>query len=358
MKTFKEFLNERTGQMTFDLALDTFGLTPEEVSDKDILKKKYRELAIVNHPDKPGGSHEKMQDINDAYELLSKSKISTSSKTDRESIDKKYRMAGAQIKNSLLSSFKPDVFVKYFEDMSGLKFNYEILKTFPLENDRSPHYAGFDSEFFTDDRNTVFTFNVMANLVDVIYPKSELGYGDLSYDVNTTAHGFHLNKKQKLSQRDWKFTRDHSFFKKPEAIFPKAKLKKIFSGKTSKRAFKKRDMETFLSKKLQAKIERSSGQTQAAIPLDDNYTFIIFRSVFMKQGSWSPIGVYLKTGKYGYGKKVGDVAFGSLPETEDTAKIFEKIQKEAKKTKGDKKVKKVEELFKTAYENWKKSIGA
>jgi DnaJ-class molecular chaperone len=43
---------------------------PKDVSSKD-LKRKYRELSLQYHPDKPNGNTEKFQQINEAYETLS-----------------------------------------------------------------------------------------------------------------------------------------------------------------------------------------------------------------------------------------------------------------------------------------------
>jgi DnaJ-class molecular chaperone len=48
---------------------ETLGV-PKDVSTKE-LKRKYRELSLQYHPDKPGGSTEKFQQINEAYETLS-----------------------------------------------------------------------------------------------------------------------------------------------------------------------------------------------------------------------------------------------------------------------------------------------
>jgi curved DNA-binding protein CbpA len=359
MSRLKEYIVEKT--MSFDDALKVFNISAEDVADKASLKTTYRKLAMQHHPDK-GGDEDIAKDINNAYEILSKSKGSVRDKFDWEERDKKYKMAGVQIKTALLSNFQPDVFIKYFQDLSGLKFYHKIVKTYPSEKEKSPSYAGFDAEFFTKDRSSVFTFKVHANLTDIVWPKAELGHADLSYTVYTEAHGFHMNKKQKMSRSDWGWTRDHSFFRKPEQLFPKKKMEAIFSGTTSKRKFKKRDMEAFLSKKLNAKLEYSGGQTQAAIPLGDNeegmpYVLIIYRTTFDRVGMWMGNGIYLKKGKYGYGSRVSQTPMFTFPEDEDIAKIFEKVQKDTMKVKGEAKVKKANDLLKFAYEAYKKSKG-
>jgi len=359
---FKKYLKESLDEMSIPDAIKVFGIKQDEIADKDLIKKTYRQLAIRNHPDR-GGSTQAMQDVNDAFATLSKASDSEiKSQTMRQTWaerDEKYRMAGAQIKTSLISNFKPEIFQAYFKEMSGFDYQYEMKKIYPTERDRNPSYAGFDVEFFTKDRNAVFTMKIHANLHDIVWPKAELGYGDLSYQVYTEAHGFYMNKKQKMSQKDWGSTRDHSFFRKPEQLFPRKKMTAIFSGKTSKRAFKKRDMEAFLSKKLQAKLEFGGGQTQAAIPLGDLYNLIIYRSVFFKQGTWSGIGIYKKKSEtsLGYGQRVAHTGTWTFMEDEETAKIFEKIVKEARKAKGDAIPKKTNDLIKYAYDAYKKSRG-
>jgi curved DNA-binding protein CbpA len=344
MKKFKDYLIEIT--MTFDKALEVFGMDAEKAADKLALKKKYRDLAKQHHPDH-GGDAKMFREVGDAYEVLSKAKISKSG-VDWDAIDAKYRRWGLQIKTSLLSNFRPEIFTVYFKEQSGYDYNYEIIRTFPLEKERSPNYAGFDVEFFTKDRSTVFTMTVHATLSNVINNKS-LGHGDdISYTVVTTAVGFHLNKKQKMSQRDWKWTNDHSFFRKPEMLFPVKKMKAIFSGKTSNRKFKKRDMETFLEKKLGATF---GSQDFVYIPLGEDYKLTIYRSVIMKQAAWGINGIYQKH------SRVAMAGYFSFMEEEETAKIFEKVQKEVMKVKGEAKVKKAQQLLKLAYEAYKKSKG-
>ncbi len=52
---------------------DILGVDKQTATDKDILKA-FRKLAFKHHPDKPGGSHAKMQMLNAAYEALKNEK--------------------------------------------------------------------------------------------------------------------------------------------------------------------------------------------------------------------------------------------------------------------------------------------
>ncbi|MEW6776357.1 MAG: J domain-containing protein [Bdellovibrionota bacterium] len=42
--------------------------------DFESIKKKYRALAREHHPDRPGGDHKKMQELNEAYRIVSRMK--------------------------------------------------------------------------------------------------------------------------------------------------------------------------------------------------------------------------------------------------------------------------------------------
>lgn len=341
MSRFRRYLIE--SEMTVPDAMKIFGISADEIGDKIALKSKYRKLSMQNHPDR-GGSEEMSKQINIAYEVLFKANKGDAEQKSRiekwKERQKKEKAMAEQLKQSLLSDFQPELYQSYFNEHSGYNFDFKIDKGIY-------GWPGFTVEFFTKDRNTIFSLKIGADIIDVM--RGGLGSGEeFSYKVYTEAHGFHLNKKQKMSQRDWGTTRDHSFLRNPEKIFPSKKMKDIFSGKTSNRKFSKRDMMTFLTTKLKAK---SGSGDYMWIPLGDDYSLVIFRNVFMRMGSWGTNGIYLKSGRVSQGK------YASFMEEEQTAHIFEKIQKEAMKVKGDAKVKRTEQLVTQAYEAYKKSKG-
>jgi curved DNA-binding protein CbpA len=341
MSRFKEYLIEMA--MDFKTAIKILGIDDDIVADKKALKKKYRELAMQHHPDH-GGDEETFKQIDAAYKFLEKSKGTGGSISKWKEHDKKSREMAEMIKSALLSDFQPELYQAYFNKHSGYNFVYEIIKT-------HKQWPGFEVEFFTKDRKTVFHLKVNASITDVMRGGLTAG-GDVSYTIYTEAHGFHLNKKQKMSKSDWGFTKDHSFLKKPEKLFPVKKMKAIFSGTTSKRKFVKRDMIAFLESKLKADWDGE----WAEIPLGDDYLLMIYRHTFMRKGSWGINGIYQKKGKYSK-SKVSQPKYCSFMEEEQTAKIFETIQKEAMKTKGEAKIKKTEKLIAQAYEAYKKAHG-
>jgi hypothetical protein len=120
-------------------------------------------------------------------------------------------------------------------------------------------------------------------------------------------------------------------FTDPTIIFPKKKLKMIFSGASDKRAFKRRDMHAFLTQKLKAK---TAGKDFYDIPLaiaadGKEYKLTIWRSVFMRLPNWTPNGIY--KGHARMDKLLG--AHTSFLETEDTAKWFQELQKQTMRLK-------------------------
>jgi len=334
-----------------DDALVLLGLVTDDLGDQAKIKKAYRKTSLKYHPDVQGGSNDMMLKVQAAYnKLKSGRKGSVGVKMDWEALHKKYREIGARILSELKVAFVPNIFVLYFNKISGLDFQYTILKEFPSPEQRDPSYAGMSVEFFTADRSTVFDLRFSAYLTDVAHPSASLGHADIKYPLSITAYGYFNKRKQKLSQRDWKSTNDHKALRDPKQIFPEAKLKKIFSGKTSKRKFKKRDMFLGLASELKA---NHDGKEWARIPIGDgkeDYKLTITRMVFMKEAMWMGNGIYKKMGRV-------HMLSGTFPESEETLDILKGIQKKLSKISGDKVVSMAVKLYNNAYENYKKKVG-
>ena len=316
---FDKFL-KLINEMSLSQALEVFGLQGSELGNPALLKKKFRDLSNTNHPDH-GGDVEVMKSINVAYALLKTSKqAQTSSHFNWDELNKKYRGLASIVKTSLMAGFKPEIFTTYFNQFTTDKFEFEYTRVFPKETEKSPSYAGFAGEFFTSNRDTVFDIDITVHLTDIA-DQTGLGYQNFQYPLIITAYGFHNNKKQKLSARDYQFSNDHSFFNSPEKIYPTAKMKKIFSGATSKRLFKKRDFQIFMAKKCKASIDSD----WCRIPIVGDYKLTLARSVFMKQAHWYVNGIYKKGGR------INQLFVISLPETEESAKMLFDLQKQCSK---------------------------
>ena len=339
--------------MSVDAALEIFGLRVDDLGDQDKIKQRYKKLSLVNHPDH-GGDVEIMKSINLAYDVLKKASKSTSSRIDSDEFSKRYYATATGIKTMLMSGFKPELFQVHFKKKFGKDFKYEITNQIPKGSENPKYYyggAGFTAEFFTEGKDIVFTLTIQTtyNAIHDALRGSKIGTGTLSFDLYTEAFGFFKNKKQKLSKSDWKFTNDHAFLNNPSKLFPDAKLAKIASGSTSKRAFKKRDMLTYIKTKLGGEWDGEF----AKIYLDTakEYRLLMYRMTFDRVPYWGANGIYKKHGRISQG------AIVTLPETENTAKLFENIQKTAMKIKDeDRMVKIVNKMLKDGYEDFKKGI--
>lgn len=319
MSRFIEYLNE----MSVEDALKFFNLSRDDFTPEK-LKKRYREYSKKHHPDL-GGDENEMKKVTDAYASLKKFKVTFSpNKVDWEKIDKEYRDLSVAINLHISSRFSPKRFVDYFNQLSGMSFQYKMTKQYPLKNDRSPTYAGFECEFFTADKSIVFHLHITSYLPN-IKGSGQLAGGTIDFPLHVSTFIFAHNKRHKLGKSEWTSRNDHKLFTDPSVIYPKVKVKKILDGTTSRRKFSKRDMITFVQEKLGA---THLGDNRFKVSLDGDLYFVIYRSVFNRVASWSfNINIYEKF------KVVGKVKqYVSLPETEEVAIKLEKLYKKINST--------------------------
>jgi curved DNA-binding protein CbpA len=330
---FKKYLMI-INEMSVDKALQVLKLNKQDLGDPNALKKAYRKRSMESHPDR-GGSKEEMQDVNDAYASLKRAKTSREfTQDDIEERRRQKRQLAIAVKTMLLSEFKPEEFIKYFSNMTKEPFNHNMIKSFPEDSKWAIYDSvGFRSEFFNNDRSIVFELDVYTFTSD-IKSSGLLGYGSISFPLTTITYAFAHNKRHKFGKQEWGSTKDHAFLGNPEKIFPSDKVKKIIEGKARKKSkFTKRDMHTFLIKKLGAEKPFTDKGTYV-IPIGDNLYVRVNRSVFMRQAAWMIFDIYEKAGKFSWNKKIA-LNVVTLPETEETLETFEEMQKELKKAKGE-----------------------
>jgi len=332
---FKKFLiTEET--ITIDQALGALGLTASDLGDIPKIKKAFKDLSKKHHPDL-GGTKERQQLLNAAWEKLKGTKSKTFDKKEWEA---KRMQTGLSMRTMMLHAFTPDTFIRHFNKFTNEKLSSNISNIKPNEKSRIPeHYAGFTAEFFNADRSIVFELQVWASISDA-FKEDKLGFGNIQFPIHMVAYGFARGKKQKLGKRDWKFTSDHSFFKNPEIVFPDKKLQAIFSGKTSARKFQKRDMITYIEKRLKGRFDGTYatipllGEFKRGDPDSTAYSLLAYRTVFMRMPAWAFNGIYKGL------KRISMSPFVTMPENEDTANFFYEIQRDIQRSKpqGDEKV--------------------
>jgi len=286
MKTFIELLFE----MTADQAADIIGY-----KDGDDLKKKYKEAARNAHPDL-GGSEEKMKEVNNAYEVLKKTKPK-SSKVDWGDIHKKYIDMCKFINEELEKTFNFSIFEKYLEETVSGKWKTESIKYYGENyykgNDYgSPSFAGMKIRFKSTKNYIDLDFTVyLTSLRNSSGLSSSLG--SIPLKVNST--GFIQNRKFKLYQKEWdKLTISSKTINQPETFLPKVKLKKQLTKEKRTKATKKDFISLFTS--MGAKL---AGDTYMISVKNSKDTFLgIRRGTMMRKGYYT-FDIY-KKGGYSY----------------------------------------------------------
>ena len=309
MNNFKYLVLEAL--MSGQQALDIFGIKPGQSPD---IKKLYIELSKKNHPD-VGGSVEKMQDINAAYQVLKNMKfVDPYAKEEKE---KKVKQKVLIVDKELKEVFDPKKYMDYFKKF----FSGNLEYTFKENQNTVYGSVQHTYEFFTSDRETLFHVQIYASLWAVNFSASLGGTEEgLSFEYTTDNFILHNNRKQKLKQRTWDVKKNSRVIVKPEVLFPVKTMKDIFEGKKN-RSFKPRDFKLALSKKLSASVSKD----QAYIDIGDNLRLIFNRVVMMRLPTWSLIGVFK-----GY-KRVGMPRYVSMLEDETTLSLIEEWVKKTRK---------------------------
>lgn len=335
---FFKFLNE----MNQKEAQKLFNMDSSYTEDE--LKKKFRELSKIHHPD-IGGSEDMMKKINAAYATLKKN-VGSGSNDDfnvRYARDtKEYTELGKAIAKDLAAKFKKDTFEAYFKKLTNMNFTTKIT-LFPDEKYNSKHShpwaANIKAEFRSDDDNYIVNMSASADLTDIKYSKG-LGSNKVEYKLIITTEVVAFNKTHKLGKSNWSFTDSHKVLDNPKHLFPNNKMVKIFVGDTSTRKFSKRDMISVLKNKMNAKAD--SSKDTFFIYVTDNIYFSMYRMTFMRLGTWNIGGSIFE----GYKRVESIDGITTFMESEEMAEKFVELYKELKRCgENTKKMKQVLEQF-------------
>ena len=280
--------------MSFQDAYHALDIDPDARFD---LQKKYRDASRKNHPDL-GGSTEKMQLVNEAYEFLKKGLKSGGGKDPRwqtpeerreERIrrDKEYERRLDLVDALWKKAFDPHRYETYFK-----QWVTEPL-THKFSSRRGSFAAGsliHEHEWVTADRGTVFWMDMWVQGYD-IQLAGLLGGGapGMEFKYSTDNFLYHNKRKQKMKQQTWDHKGHSHDVVDPTKLFPAAVLKKVFAGK-KQRKFMARDFREGLRKMMHAEVSYDD----ACVPLDGEFKLLLKRTVFMRQASWMINGIYEK----------------------------------------------------------------
>lgn len=322
LKSFKQFINEKA--MT---AEEAFRILNIDTTQEFNLKNAYRSASKLAHPDL-GGTDEQQKLVNLAYETLKDKKIDSGlvrfsnewwekqkirNREKAEIIDKIFRQ-----------EFNKEDYLKYFKQFTSDHLIVdEKLKIF---DDNAAHTYKFHNE----DNTTVFYISMWAYAHDMGGKGLGTGTG-LAFKFSTNNYLYHNRRKQKMKQRTWS-SKNNTLQMKPEELFPKKVLTKVFAGK-KQRKFSKRDMLQGLDKELNG---RQSGDW-VLIPIKDKIQMQLSRSAFGAFGSrrsesaayWNAYWLVdrAEKGKAGQHR----LAIHSMKESEETLDFLVKLVKKMKK---------------------------
>lgn len=276
-KNFKDLFES----MTQAVAMKTLGLTGA-YSDDDV-KAAYRQAAKANHPDR-GGSTEKMQAVNSAYDLLK----GTAGKAEaaRESFQDK--QARAKEEKQVIYNFVSHMFDKFFDLNAYLAYFKEMSggKTFHVERNIVSGSWGSTTvtyKFYDDEKSIFFDMTAYAQVfitkaLGAGIDKPELDKMGISTDVLVN------RAKHKMTQSNYNREETEKFMKDPTVLFPKAKLKKIFGGSAKVKKLKKADYILTIKKEMDAK---HLGGDDYSVDIGEGFNLYLSRISWMRKGFWS-----------------------------------------------------------------------
>ena len=343
MKNFKNFLLE--AELSFNKALEILNIDSD--FDKKSLSKAYKIASVKSHPDK-GGSVEAQQNVNRAFEILSKSGGKNSTKNKPSFEERKQKRADDKeqmqsILNKLFEKFDIDAYTTYFESFAKEKIKHELIIN-------ASDYASTIYLKFVSESGKIF-FNLRFYTQILINNKSLSGGDGFVVEKMSTDIEVLVNReKHKMGKSDWSFAKTEKVFKDPKGLFPMAKLKKIFGTAKKPKKLKKADYMTTFKNELKAQISGND----IIIKLNDDSTIYMNRGTMFRKG-------YYQFNQVRAGVRPNierELIFASFSETE-TPEVLDLIVDTVKPMIGKKSitVKEVKDTIEKAYKKYKKDNG-
>ena len=325
-----------------EMSLDDARKLLELSKHNDDIDKAYRVAALKYHPDR-GGSTEKMQDVNQAYELLSKSGVKGSKaykdreqhRKDFEEVKREY--AEKKKREAERVNSKLDTFLSQFNSRVP-EWNRHFLQYFNLKEPKIiVRKAGSRNLFHisadvsvvwpTEDNKTEVRLTIA--IFERSDDKSSLGAQDVDFMVSYTTSLYHNRKEYRMAKSSYKINVPNTSLLDPETSFPTKKLKKIFNATNT--IVSKKDAYKFFEVELDAIFMRDD----VLVPIDgkaSNATNFIhfYRTTMFGRGhaAWTMVGVKERQGKSFRQVKH---SFGSFPESKNGLEAIEDFIKRLRK---------------------------
>jgi len=215
--------------MTPTEAMKVFDI--QEIPDSVELKNLYHKLAKQYHTDTGASSTEKMQDINNAYEVLSKIKVSSNSSYHSETPEERKAREKAQFEKAeenfntmrdiFYNSFNDEELIAYLSQFSSdaldikiteNKFTDEFNRKYNLYSSGSAYFEA-NVEVFNEDRSLVYyvQFSISRDRSASGLGSSDIDEEDVLFNFGIITNIFYNNRKQKLTQRDYQSRKGKKF---------------------------------------------------------------------------------------------------------------------------------------------------
>lgn len=344
-KSFYQMILEAS--MSYSDALKVFGVS--KISSTDELNKVYKQLALKYHPDRVGGSTEKMAQINAAKEILSKSGFyssgsssSSSSSSSSGSYNTEWSRKAEEKKfaqniiNLVKKEIRPEAFEKYFEGLYDEKFKAVVTSPEIKPTSYSAmHSAWLKMEISNSSRDIVFIVLFAIDLFELKNGGTVVSsLNSMSLPMTIDVDSYIEGKKQKIVTKGRYDRRtEPTILTDPAVIFTPQRMKKILGGTVRKDSkLKRSDFISFFKNKWKAEIYQPGGTQFAAyvsMPAitDKNYIIKFYRVTLMKISFYSIEGIYEKK-SYQYVKIPQNSSVnvsGYLPENKDTLDFIDKM---------------------------------
>ncbi len=346
MKTFLDWLLEAS--MTPAQAMEVFGISQPPTTEKE-LNALWKKLAMSRHPDH-GGSTKMMQELNAAKDILKKGLgIPTSSKARKDADTlAKHKECKEFIANEMSKLFlKLDEkkYAKWFESIFKKPFSVEVNRGTTSDGYGSVPVPYVELKAFSEANAEVFTMKLVAGLFGATSQMGGLGSDNATFDYYVTTDALVGGKRQVIAKSISAKKNNMDALKKPETVFPKARMEKLAAGLVRKDSkLKKSDFETML--RLRWGCE-SDGKSWWGYAFDEKdgiakalglQRFVVKRMPFWQFGMW--LWQKDSSKKYGVWKESREVAIDCsfMPETKETADFIESVLAYAKKIKDPKKI--------------------
>jgi len=311
-------------------AYKILGATGKETSAE--LSKLFKRASLRAHPDRAGGSAELMKQINQAYDVVTKTSSGPGGRSEtyadsraryaaeKKAFEEKLEVYSGVVQTYFTRKFNAQEFAEHFTKYTGQPTTFKI-------NHRKGNIAvNVEFEFVSGDARFDLEFICQP-------PRNNGGLSapDSNALGGVTVHTFVLvgTKKHKMSSREWQWGQNPDHVT-PDSLFPDLKLKKIFTPSGKDQVYKRADYMAAFTKLLGANIRGNDINVMVG-----DLRVWLYRTVFMRKGAYSLGAIYdERVSKYKAveritGTLIEDEAGACLDMIVDTFKELQKIKPDA-----------------------------